>query len=153
MEKENLILKVKEIVGEFLERLGFKVSLKSIEQSDQTIFLNLEGEDAKDLIGERGQMLFEIEHLLKAILRRNLKERFYLNLDILGYREKKNSYLRELARSLAQEVALTKREKELPPMPPAERRVIHLELAGMPQVKTQSIGREPYRRLVIQPGS
>ena len=151
MEKEILIPKIKEIISEFLDKSGLDITLKKAEQADQTIFLDLEGEDAKHLIGERGEVLFEIEHLLKAVLRRKLKERFYINLDIAGYRKKKDRYLRQLARSLAQEVALTKTEKELPPMPPAERRIIHLELASMPNVTTQSIGKEPNRRVIIQP--
>jgi len=151
MEKEILIPKVREIIEEFLNKLGLDVTLKKAEQTDQTIFLDLEGKDAKHLIGQRGEALFEVERLLKAILRRKLKKEFYINLDIAGYRRKKENYLRQLARSLAQEVALTKTEKELPPMPPAERRIIHLELASMPNVTTQSIGKGPNRRVIIQP--
>jgi len=151
MEKESLIPKARETIGEFLRKLGFDLVLKKAEQDEQTIFLDLEGEDAKHLIGERGETLFEIEHLLKAILRRKLKKGFYIHLDISGYRKKKDKYLRQLARSLAQEVILTKTEKELPPMPSAERRIIHLELASVPNVTTQSIGKGPNRRVIIQP--
>ncbi len=151
MEKEILIPKAREIIEEFLNKLGLDISLKKAEQADQTIFLDLEGKEAKHLIGQRGEVLFEVERLLKAILRKKLKKEFYINLDIAGYRRKKEKYLRQLARSLAQEVALTKTEKELPPMPPAERRIIHLELASMPNVTTQSIGKGPNRRVIIQP--
>jgi len=56
-----------------------------------------------------------------------------------------------LAKEIADEVALTKKEKILPPMPAYERRIIHLELAQRPDVTTQSIGQEPERRVVIKP--
>jgi len=56
-----------------------------------------------------------------------------------------------LARSLADEVAITKKEKILSSMPAYERRIIHLELAGRSDVTTESIGQEPERRIVIRP--
>ena len=59
--------------------------------------------------------------------------------------------MRETANSVADEVALTKKEKELAPMPAYERRVIHLELADRKDVTTESIGEEPKRRVVIRP--
>ncbi|PJA84129.1 MAG: hypothetical protein CO145_02195, partial [Candidatus Nealsonbacteria bacterium CG_4_9_14_3_um_filter_37_13] len=68
-----------------------------------------------------------------------------------GYKKKKLDYLKELARSLADEVALTKKEKNLPPMAAYERRIIHLELAGRSDVTTESIGEEPERRVVVRP--
>ncbi|PIR71473.1 MAG: hypothetical protein COU43_02475 [Candidatus Nealsonbacteria bacterium CG10_big_fil_rev_8_21_14_0_10_37_25] len=80
-----------------------------------------------------------------------LTEPFFIDLDINGYKKKKLDYLKELARSLADEVALTKKEKNLPPMAAYERRIIHLELAGRSDVTTESIGEEPERRVVVRP--
>jgi len=59
--------------------------------------------------------------------------------------------LKELAKSVADEVALTKKERILEPMSAYERRIIHLELASRPDVTTESIGKEPKRRVVIKP--
>ena len=69
------------------------------------------------------------------------------------YKEKKIKYLRELARSIANEVSLSKKEMALEPMPAYERRVIHMELAGRSDVTTESIGEEPERKVVIKPYS
>ena len=93
----------------------------------------------------------EIQHLLKAILRRKIGALFYIDLDINNYKKKKIAYLRELARSIADEVALTKKEKVLSPMPSYERRIIHLELAGRSDVTTESIDEEPKRKVVVRP--
>ena len=65
--------------------------------------------------------------------------------------KKKMEYLKEIARSAADEVAINKTEKELPPMPPYERRIIHMEIAERTDVKTESVGEEPERRIVISP--
>lgn len=154
MEQKNLE-KLREIAEEFFEKMGFEVEIVFLEQRDETISLNLGMEEvppeAAILIGERGQTLFEIQHLLKAILKKKSKENFYLDLDINDYKKKKNVYLRELARTIADEVVLTKQEKELPVMPAAERRIIHLELASRQDITTQSVGQEPNRRIIIRP--
>ncbi len=132
----------------FFEKLNFKAKLKKAKIENETIILDFEVEDAENLVGET---LFEIQHLLKAILKKKTKENFYLDLDINDYKKKKIKYLQELAKSVADEVALTKKEKILDPMPAYERRIIHLILAERPDVTTESIGKEPNRRVVIKP--
>lgn len=143
--------KIKEAVEEFFQKTTFEVEIEILAQRDSTIPINLELEDPQILIGEGGQTLAEIQHLLKAILRRKIQELFFIDLDISGYKKKKIEYLKELARSVADEVAITKKEKELAPMPAYERRIIHLELANRSDVTTESFGQEPERRVVVSP--
>lgn len=153
MEQGNLE-KLKGLTEEFFEKMGFEVQVAALEQRENgTVSLNLKTKDARVLIGEGGQTLFEIQHLLKAILRRNIEENFYLDLDINDYKKRKIEYLKEMARSVVQEVLLTGEEKELPPMSAQERRIVHMEIASRGGVTTQSIGREPDRRIVISPSS
>ena len=85
------------------------------------------------------------------ILRRKLQEVFFFDIDINDYKEKKFEYLREMAQESANDVALTKKEKELEPMPAYERRIIHLELSKRTDVKAESLGEEPERRIIIKP--
>jgi len=89
--------------------------------------------------------------LLKAILRRQIDEEFYIDIDINDYKKKKTEYLRELAISVADQVALGRRERALLPMSAYERRIIHLELSERKDVVTESTGEEPDRRIVIRP--
>ena len=105
------------------------------------------------MIGERGQTLSEIQRLLRAVLRRKAEapSPFFIDVDINDYKKKKTEYLKEVAQTAADEVAITKREKELPSMPPYERRVIHTELASRVDISTESIGEEPERRVKIKP--
>ena len=113
--------------------------------------ISLKAEDPQILIGDQGQTLAEIQHLLRAILRKKITEPFFIDLDINGYKKKKTEYLEEMARSAADEVALTKKEKNLPPMPAYERRVIHLALADRSDVVTESTGVGEVRKVVIMP--
>lgn len=145
----------KEIQGlcqEFFAKMGLEQEVEVGRLQDKTLPVNLRVEEPRLLIGQNGQTLQEIQHLLKAILRRhNPAAEFYLDLDINDYKKKKAEYLRELAQSTADQVALLKREKELRPMPPYERRIIHLALADRQDVATESLGEEPERRVIIKP--
>jgi spoIIIJ-associated protein len=161
MIQRDELEEIEKIIKEFFEKTTFSVEVEVLPQKDLTIPVNLKTDEPQVLIGEGGQTLFEIQHLLKAILIRKVsfkgdfgqgrEENFYIDLDINGYKKKKNNYLKELARSVADEVFLTKKEKALPPMSAQERRIIHLELAGRSDVVTESIGEEPERKLVIKP--
>jgi len=151
MLNQGDLKKIKEIVEEFFKKMTFEVEIEILPQKDLTLPINLKLKEPQILIGEGGQTLFETQHLLKAILKRKISEPFFVDLDISGYKKKKIEYLKELAKNIADEVALTKKEKQLTPMPAYERRIIHLELADRSDVTTESIGREPERRVVIRP--
>lgn len=131
--------------------MGFEVEVDVQNLDDKTLPINIRTEDPKILIGERGQTLSEIQHLLKVIIIKKIKFPLFINLDINDYKKKKYQYLRELASTIADEVALKKIEKVLSPMPAAERRIIHLELAGRNDVVTESIGEYSERRIAIKP--
>jgi spoIIIJ-associated protein len=153
MFNHDNLKKIKEITKEFFKKTTFEVEIEFLPPKDSTLSINLKADEPQILIGEGGQTLAEIQHLLKVILRKKIasEENFYIDLDINDYKKKKNSYLKELAQSAADEVALTKKEKTLPPMPSYERRIIHLELAGRSDISTESIGQEPERRIEIKP--
>jgi spoIIIJ-associated protein len=147
---EEIAKKIEMEAKEFFSKLGIDFELK-ISKIDNTFKIDLQTKEFQDLIGEKGKTLNEIQHLLNAILKKKIKGDFFIDLDIAGYKERKIKYLKELARSVADEVALTKKERILEPMPAYERRIIHLELASRPDVTTESIGKEPKRRVVIKP--
>ena len=142
---------IKETAEEFFHKVGFpgEIEVKNLEEKTLSVSVNLD--DPKILIGEGGKTLSEIQHLLKVILIKKLQSPFFLSLDINEYKKKKYQYLRELAKSVADEVVLIKKEKILTPMSAAERRIIHLELAERKDVTSESIGEDPERRIVIRP--
>jgi len=151
MSPQNLKI-IKKTVEEFFEKIPFEVEVDLLPEKEGTVPINLKMTDEPQiLIGEGGQTLNEIQHLLKAILRRKIPELFYINLDINDYKKKKTEYLREMARSSADDVSLTKKEKTLAPMPAYERRIIHLELSNRSDVVSESAGEEPDRKIIIKP--
>jgi spoIIIJ-associated protein len=153
MITRNNLEKIKKEIEEFFDKMTFEIEVKNLSQADKTLSAALKTEEPQILIGEGGETLFEIQHLLKIIIKRKFssEEPFFLDLDVNDYKKKKNAYLKEMARSSAEEVLFSKKEKILPPMSAYERRIVHMELAENPNVTTESLGQEPERKIVIKP--
>jgi len=145
--------KLKEAAKDFFEQTGLALEVEIKNQADSTILVNVKADEPQFLIGERGQTLSEIQRLLRAVLRRKAESpaSFFIDVDVNDYKKKKAEYLKEVAQTAADEVAITKREKELPFMSPYERRVVHTELASRADIATESVGEEPERRVKIKP--
>jgi spoIIIJ-associated protein len=125
--------------------------IDSVEFVKEVVNLDITLDEPQIFIGQGGQTLLEIQRLLRMVLNKKEKEVFYVNLDINGYKRKKIEYLKDIAISLADEVFLTKQEKELIPMSSYERRIVHAELARRTDVITESRGEGQERRVVIKP--
>lgn len=150
MLSRNDVTKINGVVEEFFKKMTFDVEVKTSLQQENVVSIDLKAEEPQVLIGEKGQTLSEIQHLLKIILRKITEEPFFINLDINDYKKKKTEYLKEMARSVADEVALNKKEKQLFSMSAFERRVVHMEIADRQDIITESIGQEPDRRILIK---
>jgi len=150
ISKEGLE-KIRKITKEFFQKTTFDVSIDFSTQEENTLLIEVKTEDPQILIGERGQTLSDIQHLLKIILRKKTKELFYVNVDVNDYKKKKTEYLKELANSVADDVILSKEEKALSPMRAFERRIVHMELAERSGVITESVGERDERRVVVKP--
>jgi len=153
MISSQYLEKIKKEVEEFFKKTTLDAKIELSLLKDNTVFLKLKSEEPKVLIGEKGETLLELQHLLRIFLKKKIKieDPFYLEVDINDYKKKKAVYLKELARSAAQEAILAKKEKILPPMPAYERKIIHLELSENPNIVTESIGQGSERRVVIKP--
>ena len=156
MTSDNL-QKIKNITEEFFKKMTITAEIKTGEPfgapESSVVPIDLEMEEPRIFIGQNGQTLNEIQHLLKAILRKNIDEQFYIDLDINDYKKKKTTFLKDMARAVADEVALYKKERVLAPMSPYERRIVHLELAEREDISTESFGEREDRRVVIKPTS
>ncbi len=151
MEGAGDIKNIKPLVCQFFEKMGFDLQKAEVFLEEEVLYIKIKVGEPKILIGQGGTVLNTIQKLLSKILKKKNKGEFFVDLDINEYKEKKYTYLREMANSTADEVALSKKEKELEPMPAYQRRIIHLELAKRNDVVTESVGEEPERRVIIKP--
>ena len=124
----------------------FKVNV--IEKEDITV-LDIVGEKLGIVIGRRGETLDSLQYL--AILASNRHDEPYcrITVDCNGYRDKREETLKSLAERTANKVLRQGRRITLEPMNPYERRIIHSKVAEIEGVYSNSIGEEPYRKVVI----
>lgn len=118
-----------------------------------TIFLDVLGRDLGMLIGRRGEHLSQLQYLINTLVNRKLGDWTRVIVDVEGYRSRREESLIGLAERVARQVARSGRSIVLEPMPPNERRIIHLTLRSHPDVSTHSSGEGAQRRITVEPCS
>ena len=139
-----------EVLDTLLKFMGIEGKVK-VSSPGLPAVLDIEGQDLGILIGRQGQTLAALEYITRLIVAGRLKSWLPLNVDVAGYKRRRHESLQRLALYLAEQVKLRKCAISLEPMPPDERRIIHLALADHPDVTTQSIGDGENRKIVISP--
>jgi len=147
--KEKDVVKVATEVLDTLLRLMGVVGRVEVLSEEMPIALNIEGDDLGILIGRRGQTLASLDYIVKLIVAGQLKAWLPLSVDVAEYKKRRRESLQGLALHLAEEVQLKRSAITLEPMPPGERRILHLTLADNPDVTTHSIGEGENRKVVI----
>ena len=111
----------------------------------------IEGDDSGLLIGSRGETLRALQFIVSFLVSRRMGERTNLMVDVEGYQQRRYDSVANLARRVAQRVAQRGRSIPLEPMPPNERRQVHMALADSDDVETESDGYGDRRKVVIHP--
>jgi spoIIIJ-associated protein len=113
--------------------------------------LDISGDDLGILIGRRGETLSSLQYVVNLMVGRKLKTRAAFGVDVAGYRRRREDSLKNLALHMAERVRSSGQIMTLEPMPPNERRIVHLTLAQDASVITESIGEGENRKVVIRP--
>lgn len=140
--------RVTEFLQNVINKMGLNCSLE-VTETDDSLNINVTGEDASHAIGYRGETLDALQYLCGLVLGGKSSKR--ISVDAEGYRDKREKTLQRLASNLEQRVKRTGREAKLEPMNPYERRIIHTALQNSKYVTTQSEGQGNARHVVISP--
>ena len=150
-EKERAVVdEAKAVLEEFLRLMDLKGTVE-IAMGTETAKLNVKGDDLGVLIGRRGEKLASLQHLVNLIIARREGQTFRIAIDVENYRGRREDQLRDVARRAAERVLQTGKIIQLEAMPAVERRIVHIALVENPRVRTQSVGVEPSRRIVVLP--
>lgn len=135
-----------------VEAFGAKAEVGSHFEDEDTVLVEVTGENLGLLVGPRGATLAAIEELVRTVVQRQTGGHgVRVHVDVGGYRAKRREALAEFARQLAERVRDEEEEQALEPMGASDRKVVHDVVAEMDGVSTISEGEEPRRRVVIRP--
>ena len=147
------VMVASEVIESLIDLLDVDVvlTLKQLhnEDLDGPIF-EIEGDDAGLLIGRKGETLNTFQFLVRYIVSHKLDDRVNLMIDVEGYQQRRHQSLENMARRVARRVSDTGRSITLEPMPPNERRIVHLALSDHPGVTTESTGFGDSRQVTVQ---
>jgi spoIIIJ-associated protein len=150
---ENLVAapdsKATLFLKDVLEKMNLDVETEGFA-NEECFYIEVKGEDARMVIGKRGQTLDSLQYLTNLVS--NKDEEIYRRviIDVEGYRSRREKTLEQLAVKMAKKVLRNGRSTRLEPMNPYERKVIHTTLQMVDGIVTKSEGDEPYRRVIIE---
>ncbi len=146
------IARIKSIFESFLSSLGVQFDAVEVNEDSATgekIFV-IKTNESGLLIGENGETLYALTHLLRRMAQKGAEEMGDFSVDINDYKSSMVEKLKMKAGMLAERARSMRANVELEPMSSYERLIIHGTLSGQPNIKTESIGVGKDRRVVIK---
>ena len=143
--KENREKEIIKTSQELLNKMGLDLEVEILRLEGRNCVINLYGEDNGIIIGKKGKTLNSYEYLLNTLIKD-----VRIDVDVEGFKEKRNVTLRDLARKMAEKAMKTTKPIKLNPMPPRERKIIHEVVNKYSELDTYSEGKDPKRYIVIR---
>ncbi len=145
-----------EVLTAILDGMGIKADVVATlnEPDDKTgrqmvVLQIVSDDDLSILIGPRGETLGDLQYVTRLIAGNKLLRRTNITIDVQGYRERREQALARLAQRMAEKALNRGQSVSLEPMPPNERRIIHMALRDYEGVYTNSVGEGSQRRVRI----
>jgi len=155
-EHDALLDRTESVVSKLLHLLNLQAQVSANYGATErdgrhNIHVDIRGNDLSILIGRRSETLSAFQYIASLIVGKEEQQFVQLTVDVEGYRDRREKQLIQMAKRMADQVSKSGRRQTLEPMPSAERRIIHIALRDHPDVKTESTGEEPYRKVMILP--
>jgi len=141
-----------EFLSGLVDRFGLQATLEVQQPDDETLSIELTGDNLGLLIGPKGATLLAIQDLTRTVVQRRTgagNGRIYV--DVSGYRRQRSEALARFAAKVASDVQARGQRIALEPMSAPDRKVVHDALTDVPGIHTVSEGEEPHRRVVVVP--
>lgn len=149
--------KIKEAIEQIFKHTSCIISKCEFSNDGGMLWCMIETPDSSFMIGRDGETLRSLNHLVQKIVEKNLptdgnvtEKGPSIFIDVNGYQKKRFENLKNIAHMMAERARYFKSNIEVDPMPAYERRIIHMFLEGAKDVKTESEGYGPNRRVVIK---
>ncbi len=155
-EHDPVLDRAEAVISKLLHMLNLEAQVSahygaSERDGRRNINVDIRGNDLSVLIGRRSETLSAFQYMASLIIGKETGQFVQLTVDVEGYRGRRERQLVQMAKRVAEQVAKNGRRQTLEPMPADERRIIHIALRDHPDVKTESTGEDPYRKVMILP--
>ncbi len=148
--KTSIEDKAKDFLKDVFEAMNLAVIINvKFDAADNSLDIDLSGDEMGVLIGKRGQTLDSLQYLVSLVVNKEVENYIRVKVDTENYRQRRKETLENLAKNISFKVKRSKRSVSLEPMNPYERRIIHSALQNDKFVTTHSEGEEPFRRVVV----
>ena len=156
LEHDPLLDHTESVVSKMLHLLNLEAQVSanygaSERDGRRNIHVDIRGNDLSVLIGRRSETLSAFQYVASLIVGKETQQFVQLTVDVEGFRDRREKQLIQMAKRMADQVSQSGRRQTLEPMPAGERRIIHIVLRDHPDVKTESTGDDPYRKVTIVP--
>lgn len=149
--KTDIAEEAKDVLQDILDRAGHITQVYVQDDSPETASLEIKADDPARVIGKDGATLSALQYLVSVISNRGRELKKRVEVDCGGYRKKQEKRIEKIARETAEEVEISDKEIELPPMTPRERRIVHMTIKDSAKVSSYSVGDRDNRRVIIAP--
>jgi spoIIIJ-associated protein len=141
---------VRVLLQHIVDELGLEAKV-AVEEGEEEIHADIEGEDVGLLIGRHGQTIDAVQLIAYQAAFRGRQDRKRVSVDAAGYRRRQGESVRRRADLAAEDAVRHGQAVEMDPMGSNERRVVHEHLRDRPEIETYSEGDEPNRYVVVAP--
>jgi spoIIIJ-associated protein len=142
--------KARRILEGLLTRMAIP-SPVAVEETEDAIILNIQGDGSGLLIGKRGQNLDAIQYIVNKAVHHTSNGHKMITIDTEAYRKRREESIIALAVRLGEKVKKTQKPVTVGHMNAHDRRVIHMAMQNDETLTTKSRGDGEYRKIVILP--
>jgi spoIIIJ-associated protein len=151
VDLEQLAQEAREVLTRVLELMDERAEVVRTNGDPESVELEIKGDGSGILIGRHGQTLDALEYLVNRIVARRIRDAAPVVLETESYRARRRQQLHRMALSMGERAKRDHRPMTLDPMPPRDRRVVHLALKDDPMLTTRSSGEGFLRSIEIVP--
>ena len=153
MKKET----IQNLIKELIEKLNINIVSFLINEDGENTWFTFEVSDPHFFISNNGEGLHALNHLVRLITDKSsaptsdqVESKNNIFIDINGFQKKHIESVKAVAHLMSERARYFKSNVEVDPMSSFERRIVHEFLATASDLKTESIGFGPSRRVVIK---
>lgn len=144
--------KIQKVVEDIFKQTDCAISKCEFIEDHGMLWCMIDTPDSRFMIGRDGETLRSLNHIVQKIIEKDspAEEETRLFIDVNGYQKKRFDNLKTIAHMMAERARYFKSNIEIDPMPAYERRIVHMFLEGSKDIKTESEGYGPNRKVVIK---